>query len=197
MYTEFHPNTTTNLGNNTHQYRWWCCSSNCCVSIFHMLGLYSLHMKFLSGWFCPTQWLQLPTQSINLFVKLSLQKFIFHGIQEFNNVSKKTHLTLSLTTPIQFTHSTPMIKSPFQLTLLSNPRYLKWAFFKIPHKNRVHNFKVPHAHYMCHPSLSFAFIILMKPSNDYKLCILLFLSLLPFKSNYSVQYFNFKHLPFI
>jgi len=110
-------------------------------------------------------------------VKLSLQKFIFHGIQEFNNVSKKTHLTLSLTTQIQFTHSTPIIKSPFQLTLLSNPRYLKWAFFKIPHKNRVHNFKVPHAHYMCHPSLSFAFIILMKPSNDYKLCILLFLSL--------------------
>jgi len=150
-----------------------------------MLGLHSLHMKFLSGWFCPTQCLQLPTESIDLFVKLSLQKFIFHGIQEFNKVSKKTHLTLSLNTQIQFRNLTPIIKSPFQLTFLSTPRYLKWACFKIPHKNRVHNFKVPHAHYMCHPSLSFAVIILIKPT------------LHLFKSNYSLQYLNFKHLPSI
>jgi len=96
---DFMPNTTTNVGNNTFHSR-WCCSSNCCVSIFHMLGLHFLHTKFLSGWVCPTQWLQLPTQNTEIFVKLSLQKFIFHGIQEFNKVSKKTHLTLSLTTPI-------------------------------------------------------------------------------------------------
>ena len=91
------------------------------------------------------------------FVNLSLQKFIFHGNPEFTGVFKKTHLTLSLTIPIQSTHSTPIIKSPFQLTLHSNSRYLKWSFFKIPHKNRVHNFKACHAHCMCHPSLSLCF----------------------------------------
>lgn len=128
-------------------------------------------------------------------MKLSLQKFIFHGIQEFNKVSKKSHLTLTLTTPIQFTNSTPIIKSPFQLNLISNPRHLKWACFKIPHKNRVHNFKVPHAHYMCHPSLTFAFIILIKPNNDYRLCILLFLSLHPFKSIlFSISISNIFHV---
>lgn len=91
------------------------------------------------------------------FVNLSLQKFIFHGIPELIGVLKKTHLTLSSTIPIQSTHSTLIIKSPFQLTLHSNPKYLKWSFFKIPHKNRVHNFKVHHAHYMCHSSLSLCF----------------------------------------
>lgn len=160
-----------------------------------MSALCSLHPRLSSGWCCPTKQLQLTTHSTAILVKLSHQKFMFHGIQKFIRISKK---------PATWSHPEPYKTNPhthayYQKSISTLPFHLIQG---ILNGYLLSGFLTKTQYAICllraccmfYPSL--CFITLIKPTDDFQLCILLFSLLFPLlKSNYSTQHLNFEHLP--